>query len=435
LAAAVVVLLVLTITVVNREDASRAGDDARVAILAEGTLSAASALENAASQVLLAVTIADVNEVGPNDIVATSLATLDRTANELDRRLDVFVAELPPTEQAAALGAVATLGTATDALIEAAEQTDPQATEAAAAKHTIAYTVLVDEFVATRDAYVRNVLVAGQDLGRISDAVRFLVFFIVPLIVIIVYRRGIRRRVAARRLEEALANERALTQSRDNFIADLSHELRTPLTGIYGFALALADSSALVDEDRELAKHIAGDAAELNRMVDDLITTGRIAAGTLAMSREDLPLAPIVTDVADVFALRGIVVNVRVPDVVVRADRIGLRQLVLNLVSNAARHGGDEILVEAVVRDGVVSIRVIDSGPGVPDDIEPYLFNRYLHGDGRALLSGSVGLGTAVAAAYAESFGGTIEYLRENERTVFEVRLPAAVADTAAALV
>lgn len=114
---------------------------------------------------------------------------------------------------------------------------------------------------------------------------------------------------------------------------------------------------------------------------------------------------------------------------------MGLRQLILNLVSNAARHGGDEISVEAVMREGVVLMRVIDDGPGVPEDIEPYLFNRYLPGGGRALLSGSVGLGTAVAAAYAESFGGTIEYIRANDRTIFEVHLPAVVSHAEPALV
>jgi two-component system OmpR family sensor kinase len=252
---------------------------------------------------------------------------------------------------------------------------------------------------------------------------------------IIMYRRSARRRETERLLEEALATERVLAQARDDFIADLSHELRTPLTSIYGFALALGDSSALEDEDREFAQHIVGEAAELNRMVDDLITTGRIAAGTLAMSKEDLQLAPVVTEVADVFAMRGVPVSVRVPDVTIRADRSGLRHLILNLISNAVRHGGDEISVEAVMREGVVSMRVMDNGPGVPKDIEPHLFSRYLHGDGRALLSGSVGLGTAVAAAYAESFDGTIEYLRDNGQTVFEVRLPAVISDTAPALV
>jgi len=434
-AATVVVLLVLAITVINREDASRAGDDARIAIVAEGTLSAASAVENAASQVLLAATIAAGSGIGTTDLVATSLAELSRTASELDRRFEVFVAELPSNEQTAAITAFTTFGSATGALIEATGRDDLRATAAAAAEHTVAYQQLIDEFVAIRDGYVQDVLVKGQSLGRVADAVRFLIFFLIPLMMIIMYRRSARRRESERRLEEALATERVLAQARDDFIADLSHELRTPLTSIYGFALALGDSSTVVDEDREFAMHIVGAAAELNRMVDDLIATGRIASGTLALSTEDIHLVPVVTDVADVFAMRGIPVGVRVADVIVRADRMGLRQLILNLVSNAARHGGDEISVEAVMREGIVSIRVIDDGPGVPEDIEPYLFNRYLHGGGRALLSGSVGLGTAVAAAYAESFGGTIEYIRANDRTVFEVRLPAVVSHAEPALV
>ena len=87
------------------------------------------------------------------------------------------------------------------------------------------------------------------------------------------------------------------------------------------------------------------------------------------------------------------------------------------------------------MREGVVSMRVIDNGPGVPEDDEPYLFNRCLHGGDRALLNGSVGLGTAVAATYAESFGGMIEYFRDDERTVFEVLLPAAVSESPPILV
>ncbi len=77
---------------------------------------------------------------------------------------------------------------------------------------------------------------------------RFLIFFLVPLILIIGYRRGARQREDARRLVAALEHQRALTLLRDDFIADLSHELRTPLTGIYGFALALQEISELKRE-------------------------------------------------------------------------------------------------------------------------------------------------------------------------------------------
>jgi len=434
-AGVVIGLVALAVVLINREDATRAADDARTAILAEGTLSAAASVENAASQTALAVTLATASDGAAQDIVPAAVGALGQTADELNRRFEVLANELTPAELTESTEALARFEAATQVFIAASVIGDADAVEDASSERTAAHNELVDELVAIRDTHVQAVLLAGQGFGRVADAVRFMMFFLVPLMLVILYRRSARRSEDARRLEEALASERVLAQSRDDFIADLSHELRTPLTGIYGFALALGDSSSLGDEDREFAKHIAAEAAELNRMVDDLIATGRIAAGTLSMSTEDLRLEPVVSEVANVFAMRGIPVTVRVPDLVVRADRMGLRQLTLNLISNAARHGGSEISVEAVMREGVVSMRVIDDGPGVPADIEPYLFNRYLHGGGRALLSGSVGLGTAVAATYAESFGGSIEYLRTDDRTVFEVRLPAVVSHAEPALV
>lgn len=76
-------------------------------------------------------------------------------------------------------------------------------------------------------------------------------------------------------------------------------------------------------------------------------------------------------------------------------------------------------------------VQVIDDGPGVPDETLPMLFGRYLHGRGGALVRGSVGLGTAVVNAYTEELGGTVDYRRKDDRTIFEVRLPAVVSESA----
>lgn len=104
---------------------------------------------------------------------------------------------------------------------------------------------------------------------------------------------------------------------------------------------------------------------------------------------------------------------------------MALRHMLVNLLSNADRHGGDDIVVTTFRDEDEAVVQVIDDGPGVAEEILPMLFGRYLHGRGGALVRGSVGLGTAVANSYAEALGGTIEYLREDDRTVFEVRLPA----------
>ena len=429
--ATIIVLLVLAVVLVNREDASHTAADARIAILSEGTLSAASALENASTQVLLAVTLARTNDAIDGEVAATAVGALDQTATELHRRFEVMAGDLTAAEYIGAIEVLTALDEATAALIAAAGDGDIEAVAAAVSNHASAYQLFVERFVDIRDGYVEGVLLAGRGLGRVADAVRFLVFFFVPLIVIIAYRRGSRRRDTARQLEEALESELMLTQSRDDFIASLSQELRTPLTGIYGFALALQEIADLKDEDYELVTHIVNDAADLTRMVDDLITAGRITAGTLAVSMDDVRLEPLVLEVAEVFKMRDVTIEMSLQDAVVHADPRGMRQMLMNLVSNADRHGGDEITINAFVEGDMAAIRVIDNGPGVPEEIQPLLFNRYLHGDRRALLNGSIGLGTAVAYAFAKSFGGTIEYRRVDDLTVFEILLPAVFTDDA----
>jgi len=130
------------------------------------------------------------------------------------------------------------------------------------------------------------------------------------------------------------------------------------------------------------------------------------------------------------FVDQGTAVTIDADNVVARGDRAALRQILVNLLSNAARHGGGDFVVAAFRDEGEAVVRVIDDGPGVADEM---LFGRYLHGRGGALVKGSVGLGTAVANAYAEALGGTISYLREDDRTVFEVRLPAVAEEPAEA--
>ena len=233
--ATVIVLIVLAVVLVNREDAARTAENARIAILAEGTLSAAAAVENASSQALLAATVASTTESVDNDVVVAAIGALSQTATELQRRFDVFAPELTDSERTAATEAVTALEEAAEAVAATSLGGSLDQTTAAVADTSAAYDELVIELAGIRDGYVQSVLLTGRSFGRVADAVRFLIFFLVPLVMVIAYRRGARRREKAQRLEEALTSERALAQSRDDFIADLSHELRTPLTGIYGF--------------------------------------------------------------------------------------------------------------------------------------------------------------------------------------------------------
>ena len=355
----VAVLLVFTVILVNREDAFRTADDARIAILAEGTLSAAAAEENASNQVLLAKTLTDSDGKSDSDVVLATLDALDQIAAKLHRRLALFEAELTAGEQAGMADSLTAIDKSIDAIVVAVDSGDLDVSTAAAADHTTAYEQLVGQVVDIRDTHTYNVLLTSQSFGRVKDVVQFLIFFLVPFIMIIAYRRGARRRENARRLEEALEIQRALTQSRDDFIADLSHELRTPLTGIYGFALALQEISELNDEEHELVSMIVGESVELNRMVDDLLVVGRIVAGTLVLENVEIPLGPVISDTVAPFTARGISIDTDITEVSVRADPNALRHLLVNLVSNAVRHGGDSIVVSAIPSGDQAVIRII----------------------------------------------------------------------------
>jgi len=160
-------------------------------------------------------------------------------------------------------------------------------------------------------------------------------------------------------------------------------------------------------------------------MVDDLIAAGRLNAGELTYTTENVDLGAEIAKVVDAFSRRGAAVGVEPTSVVVRADPLRLRQLIRNLVSNAVRHGGSDIAIRVVDYTDTVGVEVIDDGPGVPEEVEERLFSRYVHTGGAALLEGSIGLGLSIARSLAEGMDGSLMYLRRDGRTVFRVVLRA----------
>jgi two-component system OmpR family sensor kinase len=237
--------------------------------------------------------------------------------------------------------------------------------------------------------------------------------------------KAIRRNAAQRILTEELRHLKDESRSKDQFIADVSHELRTPLTGIYGFASELEDAGEdLPESSRELVGFIVSEAAELSRMVDDLVAAGRIDAKAISYDLEPVKVWSEIQEVVRPFRRRGISVEVDDIAIAVLADRMRLGQILRNLVSNAAKHGGEEIAVTAYSRGQSAVIEVIDDGPGVSDEVGARLFDRYLHRDGSAVVEGSVGLGLAIARSFAEGMGGSLRYLRVDDLTIFELTLP-----------
>jgi signal transduction histidine kinase len=239
---------------------------------------------------------------------------------------------------------------------------------------------------------------------------------------------------------QALDAERAETEAalgrQRRFVADASHELRTPLTSVLANLELLA--AELDGESHEAAASALRSARRMRRLVGDLLLLARADAGRVA-PRETVDLAEVIVDAAGEAGplAEGHEVEVDAPGPVpVEGTRDELHRLALNLLENALAHTppGTRIRIEAR-RDGDEAlVAVEDDGPGVPAELAPRIFDRFVRGAGDA--GGGTGLGLAIVRAVAESHGGAVRLAPpvDGRGARFEVRLPAAPASRPAPL-
>lgn len=258
----------------------------------------------------------------------------------------------------------------------------------------------------------------------------FLLTLAVPGSAVVVYfvvaRRQVRVFKEQSRLE--LEAERRISRAKDAFIAGLSHELRTPLTSIYGFAEIMAEGAIKGHEATvETAGLIANEAAEMTRMVDDLLAASRLESTGIEIEMAPTRLQQVIDAAAAPFERAGMDLRREPTNAMAMADAARLRHVLINLISNAARHGGSVAGIEVTSGEGTVDIEIWDNGPGVPDGVAASLFQRFVHDGDKPLLTGSVGLGLAVASHLTSLMGGTLQYQRFGNKTYFVVSLPQAV--------
>jgi signal transduction histidine kinase len=200
---------------------------------------------------------------------------------------------------------------------------------------------------------------------------------------------------------------------RRNMVNDVAHELRTPLTNMRVQIEAAQDG--LVPADARFLASIEEEAAMLARLVDDLQQLSLAEAGQLRLELAEVRVAEIVERAAPASVRRDVP-----DDLVVRGDARRLVQVVRNLVVNALAHASHVEVRATRVRDGV-EIRVIDDGPGVPEEHAGRIFDRFYRVDAsRSRATGGAGLGLAIAKQLVELHGGRIWY----ERPAFVIALP-----------
>jgi len=234
-------------------------------------------------------------------------------------------------------------------------------------------------------------------------------------VVVAILLQAVRVILAAQdRQEEALAQERRAVQLKNEFVSMVSHELRTPLTGITGFTETLVGSwpelpPKEVDEFLMIMFH---ETEHLANLVEDILVIPRLEAGQLRLHPEDLDLTVEAHGVANV-VFSDTVYSVSIPaGVIVHADRTRMRQIMRNLLENARKYGGDQVLIEGeLAAPGLYKVSVSDNGRGIKEDDQERIFEHFEQlSTGDARLQQGVGLGLPIARTLARAMGGNLWY-------------------------
>ncbi|MDQ1300364.1 MAG: two-component system, OmpR family, sensor kinase [Chloroflexota bacterium] len=232
-------------------------------------------------------------------------------------------------------------------------------------------------------------------------------------------------------LESAYRQLEAALDSQRRFVADASHELRTPLTTVRGNVELLQRNPPIAPAERaEVLADTTAEVDRLIRLVNQLLALARADAGQ-TLRCAPIPLKPLLEDVcrqAKLLAPATTVCCEPLPDVSVIGDRDALKQVLLILVDNAHTHTapGTAVTLSCLLTDDQVAISVRDTGPGIPPDVLPHIFERFYRGE-VARSGPGAGLGLAIARELTAAQGGTLEVQSELGRgSVFTVSLPLA---------
>jgi signal transduction histidine kinase len=214
-------------------------------------------------------------------------------------------------------------------------------------------------------------------------------------------------------LNEMLERLRGSFERERRFVADASHELRTPVA-VIKTELEGALRSGTSDPAVTAALSAAVEECDhLAQLAEDLLVVARSGEGELPLRREPIDVGELLQRVRERFTDRadraGRPIRLeRGDDLWLDADPLRLQQALGNLVDNALRHGGGEIVLRSAARDGLVELSVSDAGTGFPAGFEERAFERFARADSARTRGGS-GLGLAIVKTIAEAHGGSAE--------------------------
>ncbi len=256
------------------------------------------------------------------------------------------------------------------------------------------------------------------------DSLRILIVLSLAVIVLVMgisYKWDVSfraREIAIREAQTARAMAEQANRAKSHFLATMSHELRTPLNAVIGFSelLRFGVAGPLNPRQEEYAGDILNAGQHLLGLINDILDFEKIESGHYRPHVASLPIRPEIDEVLRFFEAecrnRNLeLVNQASAVLHVSADRRALRQMLLNLLSNAVRHtpsGGRMVVGASAEKDGIV-VRIADSGPGIPLTMLGKVLEPFNQADNAMTRDvGGSGLGLPIVKALITAHGGTI---------------------------
>jgi two-component system NtrC family sensor kinase len=224
-----------------------------------------------------------------------------------------------------------------------------------------------------------------------------------------------------------------LDRIKSEFVTTVSHDLRSPLTAILGYVELIERAGPLTAQQEDFVGRVRISVEQIADLVSDLLDLGRIESG-LDTTKERTPMAVLIHYALDNFRNRimdkGLRLEPKIQDGLpfIHGDPIRLRQLVDNLLENAMKYTPSEgtIFVEAESEDNQVILRVRDTGPGIPSQDQPFLFDKFFRASNAPEDAPGTGLGLSIVKSIVDQHEGRIWVESElGKGATFIVVLPA----------
>ncbi|MEN8216922.1 MAG: response regulator [Pseudomonadota bacterium] len=227
-------------------------------------------------------------------------------------------------------------------------------------------------------------------------------------------------------------------QYKSEFLANVSHELRTPLNSMLMLAQLLADDSDLNDKQVKQAQTIHSAGSDLLQLINEILDLSKIEAGKMEIQVEDVSLADLVDKIENklrhIADDKGLVFDITLDEdlpPILRTDGQRLQQIINNLLSNAFKFTSEGDQVKLTIQRPLgaahtVAISVADTGIGIPDDKQQYIFEAFRQAEGSTSRHyGGTGLGLSISRRLAQRLGGDLHlHSEEGKGSTFTIVLP-----------